>query len=194
MEKRKQRKGEREWQGWEWCYCLDKVVSEVLIEWVTFAQTPKEHEGVSQMALCGWRVPDLRKWVKVAQLCLTLCNPNIEKNEVHGIWSHNFLASKWGKSGNCDRFYFLGLQNCCHEIKRHLLLGRKTVTNLESILKSRDITLPTKVRIVKAMVFPVVMNGCESGTIKKAESQRIDTFELWCWRRLLSGLQGDQTN
>ena len=72
-----------------------------------------------------------------------------------------------------------------HEIKRHLLLGRKTVTNLESILKSRDITLPTKVHLVKAMVFPVVMYGCESWTIKKAEHQRIDAFELWCWRRLL---------
>ena len=72
-----------------------------------------------------------------------------------------------------------------HEIKRLLLLGRKVMTNLDSILKSRDITLPTKVRLVKAMVFPVVMYGCESWTIKKAEHQRIDAFELWCWRRLL---------
>ena len=72
--------------------------------------------------------------------------------------------------------------DCYHEIKRHLLLGRKTMTNLESILKSRNITLPTKVHIVKAMVFPVVMYGCESWTIKKAERQRIDAFELWCWR------------
>jgi len=72
-----------------------------------------------------------------------------------------------------------------HEIKRHLLLGRKTVTNLESILKSRDITLPTKVHLVKAMVFPVVMYGCESWTIKKAEHQRTDAFELWYWKRLL---------
>ena len=71
-----------------------------------------------------------------------------------------------------------------HEIKRHLFLGRKAVTNLDSILKSRDITLPTKVRLVKAMVFPVVMYGCESWTIKKAECRRIDAFELWCWRRL----------
>jgi len=75
--------------------------------------------------------------------------------------------------------------NCTHEIKRHLLLGRKILTNLDSILKSRDITLPTKVRLVKAMVFPVVMCECESWTIKKAERQRIDAFELWCWRRLL---------
>ena len=73
----------------------------------------------------------------------------------------------------------------CHEIKRHLLLGRKLMTNLDSILKSRGITLPTKVHLVKPMVFPVVMYGCESWTVKKAEHQRIDAFELWCWRRLL---------
>ena len=75
--------------------------------------------------------------------------------------------------------------DCIHEIKRHLLLGRKAMTNLDSLLKSRDITLSTKVHLVKAMVFPVVMYGCESWTIKKAEHQRIDAFELWCWRRLL---------
>ena len=75
--------------------------------------------------------------------------------------------------------------DCSHEIKRLLLLGRKVMTNLDSLLKSRDITLPTKVHPVKAMVFPVVMYGCESWTIKKAEHQRIDAFELWCWRRLL---------
>ena len=75
--------------------------------------------------------------------------------------------------------------DCSHEIKRQLLLGRKVMTNLGIILKSRDITLPTKVRLVKAMVFPVVMYGCESWTVKKAEHRRIDAFELWCWRRLL---------
>ena len=74
--------------------------------------------------------------------------------------------------------------DCSHEIKRHLLLGRKVVTNLDSILKSRDVTLPTKVRLVKAMVFPAVMYGCESWNVKKAEHQRIDAFELWFWRRL----------
>ena len=74
---------------------------------------------------------------------------------------------------------------CSHEIKRRLLLGRKVMTNLDSIFKSRDITLPTKVRLVKPMVFPVVMYGCESWTVKKSEHQRIDTFDLWCWRRLL---------
>ena len=87
-------------------------------------------------------------------------------------------------------FIFLGSKitadgDCSHEIKRHLFLGRKAMTNLDSILKSRDITLPTKVHLVKAMVFPVVMYGCESWTIKKAEHQRTDAFELWCWRRLL---------
>ena len=87
-------------------------------------------------------------------------------------------------------FIFLGSKitadgDCSHEIKRHLVLGRKVTTNLDSILKSRDITLPTKAHLVKALVFPVVMHGCESWTIKKAECQRIDAFELWCWRRLL---------
>ena len=87
-------------------------------------------------------------------------------------------------------FIFLGSKitadaDCSHEIKRHLLLGRKAMTNLDSMLKSRDITFPTKVCLVKAMVFPVVMYGCEGWTIKKAEHQRIDVFELWCWRRLL---------
>ena len=75
--------------------------------------------------------------------------------------------------------------DCSHEIKGRLLLGRKVMTNLDSILKSGDITLPTKVRLVKAMVFPVVMYGCESWTVKKADCRRIDAFELWCWRRLL---------
>ena len=87
-------------------------------------------------------------------------------------------------------FIFLGSKvtadgYCSHEIKEHLLLGRKVVTNLDSILKIRDITFSTKVRLVKAMVFPVVMYGCESWTIRKAEHQRIDAFKLWCWRRLL---------
>ena len=93
-------------------------------------------------------------------------------------------------------FIFLGSKitadvDCSHEIKRCLLLGRKVMTNLDRILKSRDITLLTKVHLVKAMVFPVVMYGCESWTIKKAEHGRIDAFELWCWIRLLRDLQGD---
>ena len=92
------------------------------------------------------------------------------------------MANKWGNSGNSERLYFGGSKitadgDCSHEIKR--VLGRKVMTNLDSILKSRDVTLPTKVHLVKAMVFPVVMYGCESWTIKKAEHQRIDAFELW---------------
>ena len=97
------------------------------------------------------------------------------------------MANRWG---NSEILYFGGSKitadgDCSHEIKRHLLLGRKTMTNLDIILKSRDITLPRKVSLVKAVVFPVVMYGCECWTIKKAERRRIDAFELWCWRRLL---------
>ena len=100
------------------------------------------------------------------------------------------MASRRGKSGNDDRISFLGLQNhcsgdCSHEIKKLLLFGRKAMTKLDSILKSRDIIFPTKVCIVEAMIFPVVMYGCENWTIKKPECQRIDAFEPWCWRRLL---------
>ena len=99
----------------------------------------------------------------------------------------HFMRNTWG---NSVRLYFGGLQNladgdCSHEIKRRLLLARKVMTNLDSIFKSRDITWPTKVYLVKAMVFPVVMYGCESWTVKKAERQRIGAFKLWCWRRLL---------
>ena len=94
------------------------------------------------------------------------------------------MADRGGNSGNSVRLYFFGLQitadgDCSHEFKRRLLLGRKVMTNLDSIFKSRDITLPNKVRLVKAMVFPVVMYGCESWTVKKAEHRRIDAFELW---------------
>ena len=101
------------------------------------------------------------------------------------------MGNRWENSGNSVRLYFLGGSkitadgDCSHEIKRHLLLGRKVMTNLDSILKSRDITLPTKVHLAKAMVFPVVMYGCESWTVKKAERRRIDAFGLWYWRRLL---------
>ena len=100
------------------------------------------------------------------------------------------MANRWGNSGNKTHFILGGSKitadgDCSHEIKRRLLFGRKVMTNLDSILKSRDITLPTKVHLVKAMLFPVVMYGCESWTMKKAERLRIDAFELWCWRRLL---------
>ena len=98
----------------------------------------------------------------------------IDGETVETVADFMFLGSKMTAGGDCS-----------HEIKRHLLLGRKVMTNLDSILTSRDITLSTKVRIVKTMVFPVVMYGCESWTIKKAEGRKIDAFELWCWRRLL---------
>ena len=103
---------------------------------------------------------------------------------------HHFIANRWGTIETVTDFIFLGSKitadgDCSHEIKRCLILGRKTMTNLDSILKSRDITLPTKIRLFKAMVFPVVMYGYESWIIKKAELLRIDAFELWCWRRLL---------
>ena len=99
------------------------------------------------------------------------------------------MANKWGNNGNSDRLYFPGLQNHCrwwlYEMKRCLILGIKVMTNLDSVLKSRDIILSSKVRLVKTLVFPVVMYGCECWTIKKAEQWRIDAFELWCWIRLL---------
>ena len=126
---------------------------------------------------------------------------NIQKTKIMAS-SH---ITSWEIDGETVKtvsdFIFLGSQisadgDCSHEIKRRLLLGRKVMTNLESILKSRDITLPRKVCLVKAMVFPVVMYGCESWTFKKAEQQKIDAFELWCWRRLLRvlGPQGDPTS
>ena len=98
----------------------------------------------------------------------------VDGETVETVSAFIFLGSKITTDGDCN-----------HEIKRCLLLGRKVTTNLDSILKSRDITLPTKVRLVKAMVFPGIMYGCESWTVKKAECRRIDAFELWCWRRLL---------
>ena len=112
------------------------------------------------------------------------------ENEDHCISSHHFMANRWGNNGNSGRLYLGGLQNHCRWWlqpwnSRHLLLGRKVMTNLDSILKSRNITLLTKVHLVKAMVFPVVMNGCESWIIKKAECQRIDAFEPWYWKRFL---------
>ena len=104
------------------------------------------------------------------------------------------MANRWENNGNSNRLYLGGGSKITadgdfsHEIKRRLLLGRKTMTNIDSILKSKDIALPTKVHLVKAMVFPIVMYVCESWTIKKAERQRIDAFELWHWRRFASPL------
>ena len=108
---------------------------------------------------------------------------NIQKTKDHGTQSHHFMANGWENNGNCEILYFLGFQitadgDCIHEIKRYLLLGRKAMANLDSMLKSRDITLPTKVHLVNAIVFAVVMYGCDIWTIKKAEHRRIDAFEL----------------
>ena len=112
------------------------------------------------------------------------------ENYDHGIWSHHFMVNRWGNNGNSDSLYFLGSKitadcDCSHEIKRCLLLERKAMANLDSVLKSRDIALPTKANLVKAMIFPVVMYGYESLIIKKAECWRVGALELCCWRRHL---------
>ena len=125
----------------------------------------------------GW---EWKSWLKLnIQKTKIMASGPISSWEIDGeivetVTDFIFLGSKITSDGDCS-----------HEIKRRLLLGRKVMTNLDSIFKSRDITLPTKVHLVKAVVFPTVMYGCESWTIKKAEHQRIDAFELWCWRRLL---------
>ena len=111
---------------------------------------------------------------------------NIQKTKIMA----SSPITSWRNNGNSERLHFGGLKitadgDCSHEIKRHLLLGRKVMTNLDSTFKSRNITLPTKVRLVKAMVFPVAMYGCESWTVKKTECRIVDVFELWCWKRLL---------
>ena len=145
------------------------------------------------MAQC-WRVhlPRQGVWVqsgwgaKIAHVA----GPKKHKTEAHKIMESGPITS-WQIDGETVADFILGGSkitadgDCSHEIKRCLLLGRKIMTNLGSILRSRDIILPTKVHLVKAMVFPVVMYGCKSWTIKKPEHQRIDAFELWCWRRLL---------
>ena len=130
--------------------------------------------------LCSILRRRVKSWLKAQR----------SENKDHGIWSHHFMANRWETVETVSDFIFWGSKitvdgDCCHEIKRRLLLGRKVMTNLDNILKSRDITLPTKVHLVKALVFPVVIYGCESWTVKKVEHWRIDAFELWCWRRLL---------
>ena len=124
--------------------------------------------------------------------------PNIQKTKIMA----SSPITSWQIDGETMEtvtdFIFLGSKitadgDCSHEIRRHLLLGRKAVTNLDSILKSRDIPLPTKVHLVKPMVFPVVMYGCESWTVKKAEHQKTDAFELWCWRRLLESDKSEES-
>ena len=144
--------------------------------------------------MCGWGEREAQKKGEIYIYRIY----DIESSDSMSQWVTQASLRKLYKVSD---FIFLGSKitangDCSHEIKRCLLLGRKVMTNLESILKSRDITLPTKVCLVKAMVFPVVMYGCKSWTVKKAEHRRIYAFELWCWRRLLRvvGLQGDPTS
>ena len=151
-------------------------------------------EKYQQPQICRWYHPNSIKWRETKE--------PLEESEKAGlklsIQKIKIVASGSITSWQVDRetvetmrdFIFLGSKitadgDCSHEIKRHLFLGRKAMTNLESILKSRDITLPTEVHLVEAMVFPVVIYGCETWTLKKADHRRTDTFELWCWRRLL---------
>ena len=149
-------------------------------------------EKYQSSQICRWHHPYGRKWRGTKSLLMKV------KKESEKVLKLNIQKTKIMTSGpitweidgetveTVSDFIFGGLQShCSHEIKRLLFLGRKVMTNLKSIFKSRDITLPTKVHLVKAMVFPVVMYGCESWTVKKAECWRIDAFELWCWRRLL---------
>ena len=136
----------------------------------------------------NWRASWWR-WKKSEKIALKL---NIQKTKIMASGPITSRQTDGEAVETVTDFIFLGSKiiadgDCSHEIKRRLLLGRKVMTNRDSILKSRDITLPTKVHLVKAMAFPVVMYGCESWTIKKAEHRRIDAFELWCWRRLLRG-------
>ena len=133
---------------------------------------------------CQWRY-----WVWCKQDKLLFSGQKIERGS---LCSRSTFSPKWGGGGEAPPELFgegapkiTADSDCSHEMKRCLLLGRKVMTNLDSIFKSRDITLPTKVHLVKVMVFPVIMFGCESWTVKKAEHWRIDAFELWCWRRLL---------
>ena len=155
-------------------------------------------ENYQQPQICRWHHPYGWKWRRTKEPLDENERGNIKSwlktqhsgNEDHGIQSHHFMGNRWENSVNNDRRYFGGSKitedgDCRYDITRHRLLGRKDMTNLDSILKSRDITLPTKVCLVKAMAFPVVMYGCESWTLKKAVLWRIDAFELWCWRRLL---------
>ena len=151
----------------------------------------------NNLYICSWHHPYGRKW-RGNKKPLDEGERGEWKSWLKTQQSENEVGNIWGNSGNSVRLNFLGSKitadgDCSHEIKRHLLLGRKVMTNLDRIFKSRDITLPTKVRLAKAMVFPLVMYGCERWTVKKAECWRIDAFKLWVgedsWESL--GLQGD---
>ena len=162
-------------------------------------------EKYQQPQICRWYHPKGRKWRGTKEPLdedergewNSWLKTWLSKNEDHGIQFLYFMASRWGNNGNSEKLFFLGSKiiadgDCSHEIKRCLLLVRKAMINLDIILKSRDITLLTRVHLVKAMVFPVVMYGCESWTIKKAEHQRIDAFEQWFWKRHLRVLDCEE--
>ena len=150
-----------------------------ILDWVANSSSRRSPRPRDQtcVSCIGWWV--LYHWATRETLIGAYLQGDVHLQEMDGETVETasdfiFLGSKITADGDCS-----------HEIKRRLLLGRKVMTTLDSIFKSRDITLPTKVRLVKTMVFPVVMYGCESWTVKKAEHRRIDAFELWCWRRLL---------
>ena len=154
-------------------------------------------EKYQQPQICRWYHSNSKKW-RVSKETLdegetgewkSRLKTEHSKNEDHGVWSYHFMVNRWRKNAVTD-FIFLGPKitgdsDCTHEIKRCFLLRRKAIINLDSILKSRDITLPTNICIVKTLVSPVVMYKWESWTTKKAEHRRIDVFKLWCWKRLL---------
>ena len=178
------------------CFLLQRHHQKLSAGWFT-SRNQDCWEKCQQPQICRWYHPHGRKWRGTKELLdegekgewKSWLKTQFSKNEDHGIQSHHFMADRCGNNGNSDSI-FVGSKitadgDCSHEIKRCLLSGREAMTSLDSILESTDITLPTKVRLVKAMVFLVIMYGCESWTIKKDDHQRIDTFELWCWRRLL---------
>ena len=185
-----------------YCYpayltCMQSTSCEVL-GWMNCKLESKLPGGYQQPQICRWYHSNDRKWGGTKEPLdesergewKSWLKAQHSENEDHGIWSHHFMANRWGKVETVTDFIFLGSKitadgDCSHKIKRCLLFGKKAMTNLDNILKSKDITFLTKVCIVKAMVFPVVMYGCKSWTIKKAECWRIHAFELWCWRRLL---------
>ena len=168
------------------CQCMAKPIQYCKVKKIKIKNDCQEKY---QPHICRWHHPYGRKW-RTKELLDESERGELKRwikaqysgNKVHGIRPHPFMTNRWRNSGNGSRLDF-GVSkitadgDCSHEIKRCLLLGRKVMTNLDSIFKSRDITLPTKVCLVKALVFPVVMYGCESWTIKKAECQRID----WCF-------------
>ena len=169
-----------EMPGWMKHKLESSVPWEMSITWdiqktLRLPQKTKRNKRVSWIERREWK-----SWLKTQH----------SDHKDHGNQSHLFMENRWGNNAYSDRIYFLGLKShwegdCSHEIKRFLLLGRKAMTKLNSTLKSRDIILPAMFCLVKAMVFPVVVYACECWTIKKAECQRIDVFELWCWRRFL---------